>query len=86
MKIKGTDGSEDFSGLLNGGDTSPLPLLEELHPGGVVKGGWRVRAEECRETLAVGQGWWAGTIGELWKQKKHKTVNEEGADAVDVQV
>lgn len=52
--IKGTDWGKDFSGLLDGGDASPLPLLEKLHPGGVVEGGRRVRAEEGGETLTVG--------------------------------
>lgn len=83
-KIKGTDWGEDFSGLLDGGDAGPLPLLEELYPGGVVKGGRRVRAEEGGEALAVGQGRWAGAIGQLvntrkkWEKKKSKAVTTAG--------
>lgn len=61
-KDKRTDGGEDFCGLLDGGDARPLPLLEELHPGGVVQGGGGVRSEEGGEALAVGQGGRAGAI------------------------
>lgn len=62
LKVKegltdGTDRGEDFRGLLDGGDARPLPLLEELHPGGVVERGRRVRPEEGGEALTVGQGW-----------------------------
>lgn len=64
-KRKGTDGGEDFGGLLDGGDASPFPLLEELHPGGVVQGGRRVGAEEGGESLAVGQRGGAGAVGQL---------------------
>lgn len=64
-KIKGTDGGEHFSRLLDGGDAGPLPLLEELHSGGVVKGGRGVRAEEGGEALAVGQRRRAGAVGQL---------------------
>lgn len=72
---KGTDRGEDFGGLLDGGDASPLPLLEELHPGGVVKGGRRVCAEEGGEALAVGQGRRTGAIGQLGntRQKGRKS-------------
>ena len=69
-KSKGTDWGEDFSSLLDGGDAGPLPLLEELHPGGVVKGGRRVRAEEGGEALAVGQGRRAGAIGQLGNMRE----------------
>lgn len=61
----GTDRGEDFCRLLNGGDAGPLPLLEELHPGGVVQGGRRVRSEEGGESLAVGQRRGAGAVGQL---------------------
>lgn len=64
-RLKGTDGGEDFSRLLDGGDAGPFPLLEELHPGGVVQGGRRVRAEEGGEALAVGQRRGAGAVGQL---------------------
>lgn len=64
-RLKGTDGGEDFSRLLDGGDAGPFPLLEELHPGGVVQGGRWVRAEEGGEALAVGQRRGAGAIGQL---------------------
>lgn len=57
-----THGGEDLGGLLDGGDLGPLPLLEELHAGGVVQRGGRVRAEERGEALAVGQSRRAGAV------------------------
>lgn len=47
---------EDLSGLLDGGDLPPAPLLKELHPGGIVECGRRMSSKERRETLPVGQG------------------------------
>lgn len=49
-----THRGEDLSGLLDGGDLGPLPLLEELHTCGVVQRGRRVRTEERGEALTVG--------------------------------
>lgn len=65
-----TDRGEDFSGLLDSGDAGPLPLLEELHPGGVVQGGRWVRPEEGGEALAVGQSRGAGAVGQLRKEDR----------------
>ena len=48
---------EDLSGLLDGGDLLPAPLLEEFHPGGIVECGRRVSSEERRKALSVRQGW-----------------------------
>lgn len=62
-----TDRGEDFSCLLDGGDAGPLPLLEELHPSGVMQGGRRVRPKEGGEALAVGQSRGAGAVGQLRK-------------------
>lgn len=90
-KIKSTDWGEDFGGLLDGGNAGPLPLLEELHPGGVVKGGRRVRAEEGGKALAIWQGWRAGAIGQLGniREKKRKIggkqwLKQEGIKDIEV--
>lgn len=77
-KIKGTDRGEDFGRLLDGGDAGPLPLLEELHAGGVVERGRRVRAEEGGEALTVGQSWRAGAVGQLQKWSEKKKVKRGG--------
>ena len=53
---------EDLGGLLDGGDLGPLPLLEELHAGGVVQRGRGVGAEEGGEALTVGERRGAGAI------------------------
>lgn len=64
-----THRGEDLSGLLNGGDLGPLPLLKELHPGGVVQRCGRMRAEEGGKALAVGQSRRAGAVGQLRQER-----------------
>lgn len=73
-KIKGTDGGEHFSRLLDGGDAGPLPLLEELHSSGIVQGGRRMSAEEGGKTLAVGQSRRAGAVRQLRQGDKSNHV------------
>ena len=61
--------------MLNGGDLGPFPLLEELHPGGVVQRGRRVGAEEGGETLSVRQSRRAGAVRQLREgDTKHQVI------------
>lgn len=57
--------SEDLSGLLDGGDLGPAPLLEELYASGIMQRGGGVCSEECGKALTVGERWRAGAVGQL---------------------